>query len=400
MRPRDFLRMIIGSVRSHRLRSTLTSLGIAVGIAAVVLLVSIGSGIRDFITAQFNQFGTNIIAINPGRPTTSGMPSGFPSSSTRPLTIADAEALTTLPGVIGVVPIHMGNAEIEAGRRGRRSVILGVGSQMNEVFGVDAAVGRFLPPDDAAAPRAMAVLGRTLRDELFPQGSALGSRIRIAGERFRVIGVLESKGDTVGFDLDDAVYIPAARSLSMFNQQGLMEIDLIYAEGTGVDSLMAAIKRRLTARHGQEDYSVISQEQMMEVMDRILQTLTGAVAGLGGISLLVGAVGIFTIMTIAVRERTSEIGLLRALGARNDQILALFLGEAAALAAIGGAGGLLVGVGGGQLIHLAFPTLPVSTPLYAVVMAMTMATLIGLLAGALPARRAAKLDPVEALRAE
>lgn len=401
MRTRDFLRMITGSIRSHPLRSGLTALGIAVGIAAVVLLTSIGIGINVFIVSQFNQFGTNIIAVNPGKSQTAGgAPPMFSSASTKPLTMDDVEVLARIPKVTSVVPMHMGNAEVEAGRRRRRTIILGVNPDMPEVFLVGAAVGRFLPPDDQRAPRAMAVLGRKVQKDLFPSGGALGSRVRISGEKYRVVGILESKGDTIGFDLDDAIYIPAARSLEMFNQEGLVEIDLTYDEGTDVDGLVLAIKRRLTARHGQEDYTITTQEQMVEVMMRILGTLTTAVAALGGISLLVGAVGIFTIMTIAVRERTSEIGLLRALGAPHGQVLALFLGEAAALAAIGGVAGLVLGVGGGQLLHLLIPTLPVYTPLAVVFIAMFVSTAIGLVAGVLPARRAARLDPVEALRTE
>ncbi|MDG2305146.1 MAG: ABC transporter permease [Candidatus Binatia bacterium] len=400
MRPLDFLRMITGSIRSHPLRSGLTALGIAVGIAAVVLLTSIGVGINVFIIGQFNQFGTNILGINPGKTTTNGGPPMFASASTKPLTVEDALVLKTLPRVQGSVPFHMGNAEVEAGRRRRRSMVLGVGTELPEVFGINPVIGRFLPPDDPHAPRALAVLGRKVHDDLFPNGGALGERVRISGEKYRIIGVLGSKGDTIGFDLDDAIYIPASRSLAMFNEQGLMEIDLTYSDGTDVDALVAAVKRRLTGRHGQEDYTVTTQEQMIEVMGRILGAMTFAVAALGGISLLVGAVGIFTIMTIAVRERTSEIGLLRALGARHRQVLALFLGEAAVLAGIGGAAGLALGIGGGQLLHLMIPMLPVHTPFFVVVIAMFVSTTIGLLAGVLPARRAARLDPVEALRTE
>ena len=173
----------------------------------------------------------------------------------------------------------------------------------------------------------------------------LGERIRVGGQRYRVVGIMESKGDMVGIDLDDTVYIPAARGLELFNRQGLLEIDVLYAEDAPVEEVVAGIKRILAARHGAEDFTVVTQQQMLDVLGSIVDVLTLGVAALGGISLLVGGVGIFTIMTIAVRERTQEIGLLRAIGARRSRIAQLFLGEAMLLSAIGGAGGLALGMG-------------------------------------------------------
>jgi putative ABC transport system permease protein len=262
------------------------------------------------------------------------------------------------------------------------------------------AIGRFLPEDDPTAPRAFAVLGSKMRDELFRDENPLGKLVTIAGSRFRVIGVMESKGTLLGFDLDDTVYLPAARAMSLFNIDGLIEIDVMYEEETSVDTVVAGIRRVLTARHGRDDVTITTQQQMLDVLGGVLDVLTFAVAAIGGVSLLVGAIGIVTIMTIAVNERTNEIGLLRALGARQGQVLSLFLGEAIVLAAVGGIAGLALGAGLGQLLHLAVPALPVQPSLFYVVLAESIAVTIGLLAGVLPARRAARLDPVEALRAE
>ena len=204
----------------------------------------------------------------------------------------------------------------------------------------------------------------------------------------------------LGFDLDDTVYIPVARALSMYNREGLMEINLMYEEGQDEQQVVNAVKRILTARHGREDFTIRTQQQMLDVMDDVLNILTFAVGALGSISLLVGSVGILTIMLIAIQERTAEIGLLRALGARQTQILWIFLGEAVVLSAIGGVLGLVIGISLAQLLHLLFPALPVHTPLQYVLLAEGIAVIIGLLSGVLPARKAANMNPVDALRTE
>jgi putative ABC transport system permease protein len=399
MRTRDFLNLTGTSLIAHRMRSFLTALGISVGIAAVVLLTSIGEGLHQFVLSEFTQFGTTLVSINPGKTTTSGANvGGF--GTERPLTIEDSEALKRLPFARAVVPLVQGNAEVEADNRRRRTTIYGAGAEWPEAYSMQVKSGRFLPEDDPVAPRAFAVLGSKLRQELFGERNPLGQRITIGGSRYRVIGVMESKGTVLGFDLDDTVYIPAARALSLFNKDTLFQIDVMYEEGTSVETVVDGIKSLLEARHDREDVTVTTQQQMLDVLGSVLDVLTFAVGAIGGISLLVGAIGIVTIMTIAINERTNEIGLLRALGAKQSQVLSLFLGEAIVLAAVGGLSGLVLGVGLAQLLHLALPALPVHTPMLYVVLAEAIAVIIGLAAGVLPARRAALLDPVEALRSE
>jgi putative ABC transport system permease protein len=395
----DALRFTFTSITAHRLRSGLTGLGIAIGIAAVVLLTSIGEGIRHYVLSEFTQFGTHLIEINPGRTMTQGTPVGT-IATVRPLSLDDAEALKGLSQVRDVVPVVQGNAEAEYRGKRRRTMIYGVGPQMPSVFRLDVASGRFLPADNPRAPRSFAVLGSKVRDELFGSDNPLGEHIRIANSRFTVIGTMESKGQVLGFDMDDAVYIPTAKGLEMFNRDSLVAIDVLYREGASTHEVTAGIRRILTARHGSEDYTITTQEQMLETLGSVLNVLTFAVGALGGISLLVGGVGILTIMTITVSERTGEIGLLRALGARRTHILALFLGEAIILAALGGGTGLLIGIGGGQLLHLLVPAMPLHISWLYVILAEALAVAIGLLAGVLPARHAAQLDPIEALRAE
>jgi len=395
----DSAKLAVGALASQKMRSFLTALGIAVGIASVVMLTSIGEGIHKFVLSEFTQFGTNLIAVTPGKTTTAGM-SGAVISNVRPLSIDDALALGRTPRILGIVPFVQGNAPVEFGKRIRRTYVFGVGAQVPTVWQMKIAVGRFLPDDDPRTARAFAVLGSKVRDELFGPLNPLGQRIRIGGDRFRVLGVMESKGQMLGFDLDDAVYIPTNRALAMFDRESLMEIDLLYAAGSSLDEIVKSVKSLLMDRHGAEDFTITTQEQMLDVLGSVLNILTLAVGALGGISLLVGGVGILTIMTISVNERRTEIGLLRAIGAGRGQILTLFLGEAVVLSGIGGFAGLMIGAGGAWLLGTIVPALPTHTPWLYVVLAETLAVLIGLLAGVLPAHRAASLDPIEALRAE
>ena len=396
----DALHLAWRAIAAHRLRSFLTLLGIAVGIAAVILLTSIGEGIHRFVLSEFTQFGTNLINIAPGKVKTSGpSPTGIPSS-VRPLTLDDARAVSRLPHVTGMTAVVWGNTEIKANGRLRRSIVYGQSADMPNVYRMKLSSGQFLPDDESESARAFVVLGAKLKTELFGAESALGARANIGNYQFRVIGVMEPKGQFLGIDLDDSAYIPTARALELFNRDGLMTIDLAYEEGIPASRISALVTSTLKARHGREDFTITTQEDMLRTLSNILDVLTMAVGALGSISLLVGGVGIVTIMTIAVTERTSEIGLLVALGAPRRTILGLFLGEAVALSAIGGLFGLALGIGLAQLIHLFVPALPVHTPVAFVVVAELVAMVIGLLAGVLPARRAAQLDPVDALRAE
>jgi putative ABC transport system permease protein len=396
---RDSAKFALQGLVGQPMRSGLTALGIAVGIAAVVLLTSLGEGVHRFVLSEFTQFGTNLIGITPGKTTTAGF-SGAVISNVRPLSLDDAIALKRLPRVVASVPVVQGNAAVEYGPRSRRTFVFGVGSAVPQVWQMRVAQGRFLPEDDPRVARAFAVLGSKVRTELFGSANPLGRRIRIGSEHYRVLGVMESKGQMLGFDLDDAVFIPAARALSLFNRDSLMEIDLLYAEGSRSSDVARRAREMLIDRHGSEDFTIITQDQMLEVLGSILNILTLAVGALGGISLLVGGVGILTIMTIAVNERKSEIGLLRALGAGRRQILSLFIGEAIVLASLGGLAGLVIGAGGAWLLGRIVPALPTHTSWSYVLLAEGLASLIGLLAGVLPARHAAGLDPIEALRAE
>jgi putative ABC transport system permease protein len=399
MRAADFVRLTTGTLRSHRLRSFLAVLGIAVGIAAVILLTSIGQGLREFVMMEFTRFGSNVIVVFPGRVQTAGMTIGV-FGTVRPLTIDDAIAVRRAPHVLATNPTTDGNAEVRYGGRRRRVIVYGFSPDWPKIWPFRMAAGSYLPSDDLHAPRPLAVIGATAKRELFGAENPIGKRIEIGGSRFQVIGVVEPQGRFLGVEIDDSVTIPTGRALELFNREGLTGFHVTHDPAVPQDEVVTGIRRIITARHGRDDVSIITQDEMVRVLGSVMSVLTFAVGALGSISLLVGGVGILTIMTIAVTERTAEIGLLRALGGGQNQILRLFLGEAALLAALGGVAGLLLGVILAQLLTLFVPALPVSTPWWFAVLAEAMAVVIGLAAGVLPARHAARMQPVDALRAE
>lgn len=398
MRLIDGLNWVGRAVGSQRQRSVITVIGIAVGIMAVTLLTSVGEGLRAYVVNSFSQFGTRIIAVTPGKVTTQGL-SGM-LSSVKPLSIADAESLRRLPHVTYVVPLISGTAKVEAPKRGRDTNVIGAGHEAAKAWQINIAQGRFLPADDPTSARAHAVLGAKLKQELFGHHNPLGQLIRIGGHRYRVIGVMESKGQLLGFDLDDVVYVPVGRGLQLFNRESLMEVDVVFNPTSTSAQMSTRITRHLKRRHGREDFTLFTQEDMLASLDSILSFLTLAVAALGGISLFVGAVGVLTIMTTALKERTREVGLLCALGCKRQQILWLFLGEAIVLSTLGGIAGILTALFIIALALLAVPELPLAIHFGYLSLALILSMAVGLLAGIVPAIHASRLDPIAALRDE
>lgn len=374
-------------------------LGIAIGTTSVILLTSIGEGLRVFMLKQFTQFGTNLLAVYPGKSETHGMP-GL-ATTTRKLTLEDAEALQRVPGVEKLVPLCFGTARIEYGNRGRSVFVYGVNSDVPDVWRFQVRQGTFLPETDLRRGAPLAVIGPTLKNELFGPENALGKHVHIGGRRFVVIGVMASKGQMLGFDIDDSAYIPVGVALKLFNKDGLNEIDLIFSHGQDVKLITERVRKVLKERHdNEEDFTIITQTEMLSSLDRVLRILTMGVGAIAGISLFVGAVGILTMMWISVNERISEIGLQKAIGAEPSQILLLFLIEAGLLSTTGGLFGVITGLLLAQSLAWLLPALPVQIPTIYVVLSLVMSVLVGLISGVLPARRAAKLEPLEALRAE
>jgi putative ABC transport system permease protein len=400
MDPGGYIEFSLATLRGHRLRSFLSTLGVAIGIAAVILLTSIGEGTRRYLLAEFTQFGTNILAINPGKTETGGIPGIF-GGTTHKLTLDDAAAIERLPDVQEQVPMAVGQARVEAEGKGRSVFIYGVTSSFPAVMKFEVGQGAFLPAGDPRRGSLVAVLGPRVKRELFGDENALGKFVRVAGHRLRVIGVMAPKGRMLGFDIDDAVYVPVTTGMRMFNLDELQEIDVLFAHEGITESVAASVRRLLTDRHGgKEDFTITTQTEMLKVFNNVMSAITTAVGAIAGVSLVVGAIGVFTMMWISVGERVGEIGLLRALGGTESEVRSLFLLEAVALTVIGGVCGVAVGLGIAGLLRIGVPGLPVYTPPSYVVAAVIVSAVAGLVAGVLPARRAAALDPVEALHAE
>lgn len=398
MQPLDWTRWILRALESSRMRSLLTATGIAIGICAVTLLTSIGEGIRVYLLDSFSQFGTRIVTVTPGRAETLGGAGLL--ATVRPLSLEDALSLRRLPHTEAVVPVILGTSKIEAGRYQRDTDVYAVGPDMPTAWRFRVAQGRFLPDDGLRNSRYFTALGAKVKEELFHGRNALGEYVRIGGSRFQVIGVMEPKGQLLGFDLDDAIYIPTDLGQAMFNREGLMEIDLVFRASTTSRQYSERIRAYLKERHGDEDFTLFTQEDMLASLDKILTMLKFAIGAIGSVALLVGGVGVLTIMSTALGERIEEIGLLRALGATRRQVLLLFLGEAVLLAALGGALGLLAVLALVLLARAALPGLPIAIePLY-LLLSLALSCGVGLLAGIVPALNAANLDPIEALHSE
>jgi putative ABC transport system permease protein len=321
--------------------------------------------------------------------------------TTHPLTLEDALAISRLPQVDTAVPMAMASARVEAGELGRSVFVFGVTADVPKVFKFEVRQGSFWPENDPRQGGQTAVLGPKVKRELFGEANALGQFVRIAGTRFRVVGILESKGQMVGFDLDDTVYVPISTAMRMFNLEDLSEIDATFSPAYSPEQVENAIRALMIERHGgEDDVTVTSQEAMLETFDNVMGIVTAGIGGIAAISILVGAVGILTMMWIAVGERTSEIGLMRSIGATRRQVRWIFLAEAGALSTLGGAIGLVGALAICQLLRDLVPGLPVRTPIFFAVLAIGVSLGTGVLSGVLPAQRAARLDPIESLRAE
>jgi putative ABC transport system permease protein len=394
----DLVRLSGGALGGHRLRTVFSLLGVAIGVASVILLTSLGEGARLYVSDEFSSLGSNLLLILPGKvETTGGVP--ITGGVARDLTLEDAEALKRgVTQLRRVAPLSLGEAPASYKQKRRDIMVLGTTAQMLEIRQLTVLIGRFLPEGDVYRGQRVCVIGSTVQRELFGTANPLGEMIRIGEERFRVIGIMGPKGMSVGMDFDEVVYIPVYRAMRMFNRSGLFRIFAEVTRFEAIDSAKQASLALIKERHEDtEDVTVLTQDSILSTFNRILGALTAALGGIAAISLTVAGVGIMNVMLVSVSERIREIGLLKALGATRGQILAIFLTEASLLSFTGGLLGLGLGLAGAKGVATYWPDFPAQPPIWAVVGVLIVAGLVGLSFGALPARRAAALDPVTAL---
>jgi len=397
----EYARVALESLRANRLRSALTMLGVIIGVAAVILLVSLGEGTKKYVEEQFAGLGSNILIVTPGKIETKGGPPVIGAAKHK-LTLSDSYVLEKKGYLFGgVAPVVFGTAEVRSGSRSRNVPVLGVTPSFSHVRNLHVEIGSFVSESDVEAKRRVCVLGRTVKRELFGNANALGQMIKVSGGRFRVVGIMQSKGVSLGIDLDDIVFVPVRSAQDLFDTDALLEIILSVRNKNDIDSAKELARSILFKNHNRhEDFTITNQAAMLSSLYTILDTMTYVLGGIATISLLVGGIGIMNIMLVTVKERTNEIGIRKAVGARDRDILVQFLLESTALSSSGGIGGMLVGMLGAYGIRLLVPKLPVEVPSWAIVLAFTFSVFVGIFFGVYPARKAAALHPIEALRYE
>jgi len=371
----------------------------AIAVTSVIMLTGLGEAARRYVVKEFVVLGTNLVFVLPGKSeTTGGTLNASMGGSTRPITIDDTLALMHHPSVARVAPMVVGAAAISHAGLERETAIMGVTSEMLPVRKWRMATGQFLPEANWNKASSVCVIGSEIESELFGGTSAIGKWLRIGESRFRVIGVLGTAGSNFGTLVEETVVVPIASSMSLFNTDGVFRVIIESKTPDAIDSVANfAVQSFITRHHGEEDVTVITQDAMLETFNAIFGALTMTVAGIAAISLTVAGILIMNVMLVSVSQRTSEVGLLKAVGATPNQIVQMFLSEAALLSVIGAIIGVGVGLAGCWLITWFYPSLEMSPPAWAVAAGIGVAFVTGILFGILPARRAAALDSIAAL---
>lgn len=397
MRTTDVFTFAANALLQHRRRTGLSLLGVAVGATAVVVLAGLGEGAHRFVLGEFASLGSNIIMVMPGRSETSGSIPGI-GGAPNDLTLDDARALErSLHGIRRVIPLAIGNDKVAYRERRRQLMVVGTTSGFFAARQLEITRGSSLPKGEMDRGSPVVVLGDRVAHELFRDENPLGKVIRIGGARMRVIGVISPRGNQMGDNLDDTVFAPVATVMQIFNRSSLVQILVETNAYANADIIQKRIIALITERHDENDITCITQEAVVNALGSILRALTLAIMSIGAISLAVAGVGIMNVMLVSVAERTAEVGLMKAIGARRADILSVFLVEAAMLSLAGGLVGLGLGAGILEVVVLIYPALPAVAPAWAIGGVLGLTVLTGPLFGVVPAWRAMHLDPVEAL---
>jgi putative ABC transport system permease protein len=387
-------RVALGALRANRLRSGLTALGVIIGVAAVVILVAIGTGTKQKVEQQVEGLGSNLLIVVPGR-----LEFGAAPAVSR-LSLSDVDAVARIVGDRSRVAVSVTSGEtVRAGTKAKFTSVNGVLETTPQVFVRSLARGSYLTRTDIDTQRRVAVLGSAVADELFGDREPVGQQVSIAGVRFRVVGVFASIGQSLGVDRDNEVHIPVTTAHRLFATTRIDGIAVKAPDRGSITELGNRIVAELSRRHPDTEFSAVTQKQILGVLGDILGVLTGVLAAIAGISLLVGGVGVSNIMLVSVRERTREIGLRKAVGARPRDIGIQFLLEAVLLTSIGGTIGMALGVGTALLVEALSPV-PAAITWWSLALAFGVSAAVGIIFGVVPAQRAGRLDPVEALRSE
>jgi putative ABC transport system permease protein len=394
VRTGEAFRVAVGALLANRLRSALTMLGVVIGVAAVVILVAIGSGAKQEVETQVEGLGSNIIIVVPGK-----FEFGAAPSVSR-LTLDDVDLLGRVVGDRDRVAVSIASGEtVRVGSRETFGTVNGVNESVPNVFDRVVARGDYITASDVDTRRRVAVLGYSIARDLFPDVDPLGRQVTIAGVRFRVIGVFEKVGSTFGVDRDAEVHIPVTAAQRLFGVDHIDGLAVKAPTSDDVEPLQKKLVAALQHKYTGEEFSAVTQSQILGTIGRILGLLTLVLSAIAAISLVVGGVGVSNIMLVSVRERTREIGLRKALGARQRDILLQFLIEAVLLCVVGGLIGIGLGVGASMLISAVSP-LPAVIAWWSPALAFGVSAAVGIFFGVAPARRAGRLDPVVALRME
>lgn len=399
MRLIDLVRYTFLALRRQRFRSLMLLTAVGLGVGAVVVLTALGEGARGYVMGEFAFLGKDTVVMFPGRKeTTGGMPP-ITGTAARAITLEEVAVLQrTVPGVTSLAPIVIGNGPVSYKSRERESIVLGTTAAFFDIRQLQVGQGSSLPDLVLNEGRQVAVIGHKLKTELFDNRRAIGQWVRLRDYRFRVIGVLTGTGDSFGTDLSEAIFVPVASAQSVFNIHGLFRVMMKIRDNYQAEEVKSQIAKRMQELHeGEQDVTIISPDAMLSTFDDILQAMTLGVAGIAAISLVVAGILVMNVTLMSVKQRTAEIGLLKAVGAPAAQVRTLFLTEAALIASAGALLGMLVGlllVAAGRKLY---PTVPFATPAWALWAALGLAIGTALLFAWLPAQQAASLEPVDAL---